>query len=117
MIAWPDWLEPLPDAEQQRATDEWAIETCGIPGVELMERAGAGLAELVSARVPEGRVVVVSARATTVATGSWWRVGCATRAATSTFFWWPPAKTFAGTRRPTSSGCPARRHGRLRLAG
>ncbi|HEX8977165.1 MAG TPA: NAD(P)H-hydrate epimerase, partial [Solirubrobacteraceae bacterium] len=55
----PDWFQPLPDAEQQRATDAWAIERLGIPGVELMERAGAGLAALVQARAPEGRVVVV----------------------------------------------------------
>ena len=30
-----------------------------MPGIELMERAGAGLAELVSQRAPEGRVAVV----------------------------------------------------------
>jgi NAD(P)H-hydrate epimerase len=55
----PDWLEPLPDAGQQRATDEWAIQTCGIAGATLMEYAGAGLAELVSVRAPAGPVVVV----------------------------------------------------------
>jgi NAD(P)H-hydrate epimerase len=54
-----DWFEALPDAEEQRATDTWAIEECGIPGIDLMERAGAGLAEVVEARAPEGRVVVV----------------------------------------------------------
>jgi hydroxyethylthiazole kinase-like uncharacterized protein yjeF len=54
-----DWLEPLPDAEQQRAIDAWAIETVGTPGIELMERAGAGLAEVVTLRVPGGRIVVV----------------------------------------------------------
>jgi NAD(P)H-hydrate epimerase len=53
------WLQPLPDAEQQRATDRWAIEDRGIPGIELMERAGAGMAELVQAHAPDGRVVVV----------------------------------------------------------
>jgi NAD(P)H-hydrate epimerase len=53
------WLAPLPDAEQQQATDRWAIEQRGIPGIELMERAGAGLAEVVQASAPEGRVVVV----------------------------------------------------------
>ena len=42
----PDWLEPLPDAERMRATDRWAIEERGIPGLDLMERAGAGLAAL-----------------------------------------------------------------------
>ena len=54
-----DWLEPLPDAEQQRATDEWAIQERGIAGIDLMERAGAGLAELVNARAPHRRVAVV----------------------------------------------------------
>jgi hydroxyethylthiazole kinase-like uncharacterized protein yjeF len=54
-----EWFQPLPDAEQQRATDEWAIQQQGIPGAELMERAGAGLAALVAARAPEGRVAVV----------------------------------------------------------
>jgi hydroxyethylthiazole kinase-like uncharacterized protein yjeF len=57
--ALPDWLEPLFDAEQQRATDAWAIDERGEPGIELMERAGAGLADLVSRRAPDGRIVVV----------------------------------------------------------
>jgi hydroxyethylthiazole kinase-like uncharacterized protein yjeF len=55
----PDWLEPLPDASQQRAIDAWAIEELGIPGIELMERAGTALADLVSECAPQGRVVVV----------------------------------------------------------
>jgi NAD(P)H-hydrate epimerase len=59
MTSLPTWLDPLPDAAQQRATDEWAIERQGIPGAELMEHAGAGLAALVQARAPEGRVAVV----------------------------------------------------------
>ena len=54
----PDWLAPLPDAEEQRGLDAWAIEQ-GIAGLELMERAGAGLAELVEELVPEGRIAVV----------------------------------------------------------
>jgi ADP-dependent NAD(P)H-hydrate dehydratase / NAD(P)H-hydrate epimerase len=58
----PDWLEPLPDAEQQRATDAWAIGDRGIASLELMERAGVGLAEAVRERVPEGRVVVVAGK-------------------------------------------------------
>ena len=55
----PDWLAPLPDAAEQRALDEWAIGELGIPGLDLMERAGAGLARLVGDLAPSGRVVVV----------------------------------------------------------
>ena len=40
------WLQELPDAEQMRATDRWAIEERGIPSLDLMERAGRGLADL-----------------------------------------------------------------------
>lgn len=56
------WLQPLPDSEQQQATDRWAIEELGIPSIELMERAGAGLADLVDERAPGGRVAVVCGR-------------------------------------------------------
>ena len=59
MIELADWLQALPDAEQQRAIDTWAIETLGTPGIELMERAGAGLAEVVARRVSGGRIAVV----------------------------------------------------------
>ena len=55
----PDWLTPLPDAEQQRALDAWAIETLGIPGLDLMERAGAAVADACIALVPEGELAVV----------------------------------------------------------
>ena len=55
----PDWLEPLPDAAQQRALDEWAIGELRIAGVDLMERAGTGLAELVMQRAPQGPIAIV----------------------------------------------------------
>ena len=42
-----------------RATDRWAIEEHGIPGLELMERAGRGLADLVVAVAPDGPIAVV----------------------------------------------------------
>lgn len=58
-MAIPGWLNPLPDAEQQRALDEWAIGDLGIPGIELMERAGSGLAELVQRHAPTGGIAVV----------------------------------------------------------
>lgn len=57
--ALPDWLEPLPDAERMRATDAWAIEQRGVPSLDLMERAGAGLARLTGELAPEGAVAVV----------------------------------------------------------
>ena len=55
----PAWLDPLPDAEQMRAIDAWAIERQGVPSVDLMERAGTGLARLVAERAPEGPVAVL----------------------------------------------------------
>jgi NAD(P)H-hydrate epimerase len=55
----PEWLDPLPDAAQQRALDEWAIRERGLSGLALMERAGAGLADLVLRAGPTGRVAVV----------------------------------------------------------
>jgi ADP-dependent NAD(P)H-hydrate dehydratase / NAD(P)H-hydrate epimerase len=55
----PAWLTPLPDAAQQRAIDAWAIEERGIPSLELMENAGGALAELIDARVPDGRIAIV----------------------------------------------------------
>jgi NAD(P)H-hydrate epimerase len=55
----PDWLVPLPDAAQQRALDAWAIEAHGIPGIELMERAGLGLADACDGLISDGETVVV----------------------------------------------------------
>jgi ADP-dependent NAD(P)H-hydrate dehydratase / NAD(P)H-hydrate epimerase len=56
------WLELLPDAAAQRALDAWAIEQRRIPGLELMEHAGRGLAELVARHVPQGVIAVVCGR-------------------------------------------------------
>jgi len=58
-MALPDWLEPLPVAEEMRETDRWAIEERGIPGMELMERAGAAVAREVAALRPDGPVAIV----------------------------------------------------------
>jgi len=57
--ALPDWLTPLPDAQAMRAVDRWAIEERGIDGLELMERAGAGVADAVERLAPDGPVTVV----------------------------------------------------------
>ncbi len=55
----PKWLTPLPNAEQMRAIDRWAIEHQGVPSLELMERAGEGVARVVEEVAPEGPVSVV----------------------------------------------------------
>ena len=53
------WLEPLLDAEQMRAADRWAIEERCVPSLDLMERAGAGLARAVANTATSGDVTVV----------------------------------------------------------
>ena len=55
----PDWLSPLPDAERMRAIDRWAIDERGVPSLELMERAGAGVTRALERLVPDGPVAVV----------------------------------------------------------
>ncbi len=59
MEALPDWLIPLPDAERMRAIDRWAIEDRGVPSLDLMERAGAGVVRALERLVPDGPVAVV----------------------------------------------------------
>ena len=58
-MSWAPWLAALPDAAHMRATDRWAIEDRRVPSLELMERAGEGLARVVCEHVPDGRVAVV----------------------------------------------------------
>jgi ADP-dependent NAD(P)H-hydrate dehydratase / NAD(P)H-hydrate epimerase len=58
-VTLPGWLEPLPGAEEQRALDEWAISERRITGLELMERAGSGLTELVCELAARGLIAVV----------------------------------------------------------
>jgi len=55
----PDWLTPLLDAETMRGIDRWAIEERGVAGLDLMERAGAGVARAVERVAPDGPVAVV----------------------------------------------------------
>ncbi|HXC46360.1 MAG TPA: NAD(P)H-hydrate dehydratase [Solirubrobacteraceae bacterium] len=59
MTELPDWCESLLDAPQMRAVDRWAIEQRGIPSLDLMERAGQGVARAVEELVPDGPVVIV----------------------------------------------------------
>jgi len=55
----PAWLSPLPDAAAMRASDRWAIELQGVPALELMERAGAGVARAAERIAPDGPLTVV----------------------------------------------------------
>src|SRR5439155_24592707 len=54
-----DWLLPLLDAPTMRAIDRWAIEEQGVAGLELMERAGTGVARAVERLAADGPVAVV----------------------------------------------------------
>src|SRR5436305_14568970 len=58
-MALPDWLDPLYEAGEMRAVDKWAIEEQAVPSLDLMERAGVGLARIVAARSRPGPVRVV----------------------------------------------------------
>jgi len=55
----PEWLTPLPDAQTMREVDRWAIEEQGVSGLDLMERAGAGVASVVERIAADGPVAVV----------------------------------------------------------
>jgi hydroxyethylthiazole kinase-like uncharacterized protein yjeF len=59
MGALPDWCEPLLDAPRMRAVDRWAIDERAIPSLELMERAGRGVADAVQRLAHDGPVAVV----------------------------------------------------------
>jgi ADP-dependent NAD(P)H-hydrate dehydratase / NAD(P)H-hydrate epimerase len=59
MGALSDWCEPLLDAPRMREVDRWAIEQRGIPSLDLMERAGEGVAAAVQRHASDGRIVVV----------------------------------------------------------
>jgi ADP-dependent NAD(P)H-hydrate dehydratase / NAD(P)H-hydrate epimerase len=58
-MALPDWLDPVYEAEEMRATDAYAIEERGVPSLDLMERAARGLATAIAARARSGRIRVV----------------------------------------------------------
>jgi len=58
-VTLPPWIEPLLTAAEMRAVDAWAIDTKGVPSLDLMERAGEGLARVTAQRAPEGRIAIV----------------------------------------------------------
>lgn len=53
------WLDPVYDAAGMRAADAWAISDQGVPSLELMEAAGAALAEAVREVARPGPVRIV----------------------------------------------------------
>ena len=55
----PAWLDPLFEAAEMRAVDAWAIEQQNVPSLDLMERAGEGLARVAVAAARPGPVRVV----------------------------------------------------------
>jgi NAD(P)H-hydrate epimerase len=55
----PPWLEPLLDADTVRAADRFAIDERGVASLDLMERAGAGVARVLERIAPDGPVTVV----------------------------------------------------------
>ncbi|MBN1529848.1 MAG: NAD(P)H-hydrate dehydratase [Thermoleophilaceae bacterium] len=55
----PDWLDPLYEADEMRAVDAWAIGDAGVPSLDLMERAGAGLARVAAAVAGDGPACLV----------------------------------------------------------
>ncbi len=59
MGAVPAWCLPLPAAEAMRAIDRWAIDEQGVPSLDLMERAGIGVARAVEELAPDGLVTVL----------------------------------------------------------
>ena len=61
-MALPRWLDPLYTAEEMRASDAWAIDEVGVPSLDLMERAGTGLARVVGRIAGPGPVRVVAGR-------------------------------------------------------
>ena len=58
-VSLPGWLDPLYEAAEMRAVDAWAIEEQGVPSLDLMERAGEGLARVTAAAARPGPVRVV----------------------------------------------------------
>jgi NAD(P)H-hydrate repair Nnr-like enzyme with NAD(P)H-hydrate epimerase domain len=69
VTALPSWLIPLADAQTMRGVDRWAIEQQGVPGLELMERAGEGVARAVERLAADGPVTVVCGKGNNGADG------------------------------------------------
>jgi NAD(P)H-hydrate epimerase len=58
-VSLTSWLDPLYEAEEMRAVDAWAIEEQGVASLDLMERAGIGLARAVASAARPGPIRIV----------------------------------------------------------
>ena len=58
----PDWLDPLYEAAEMRAADQWAIEDQGVPQDDLMARAALGLARVTAAVASDGPIRIVAGK-------------------------------------------------------
>src|SRR5215213_9134873 len=58
----PDWLDPLYEAAEMRAADQWAIEDQGVPQDDLMARAALGLARVTASVAVEGPIRIVAGK-------------------------------------------------------
>ncbi len=58
-MALPEWLDSVYESEEMRASDAYAIEERGVPSLDLMERAAAGLARVVAELAGDGPIRVV----------------------------------------------------------
>ena len=56
------WLDPLYEAAEMRAADQWAIEDQGVPQDDLMARAALGLARVTAAVAAEGPIRIVAGK-------------------------------------------------------
>jgi NAD(P)H-hydrate epimerase len=62
VTALPDWLDPLYEASEMRASDAWAIEEQGVPQDDLMARAALGLARVTAAVAGAGPIRIVAGK-------------------------------------------------------
>jgi len=58
----PDWLDPLYEAAEMRAADQWAIEEQGVPQDDLMARAALGLARVTADVAAGGPIRIVAGK-------------------------------------------------------
>ena len=98
-----DWLTPCLDAERMRAVDSWAIETRGVPSLDLMETAGEAVAKAAAELAGSGKIAVVCGKGNNGGDGLVAaRLLAGTGFEVETLLLWP-ARSSRATRRRTST--------------